>query len=173
MASEIVVPLLHKSKADRRAEPPQPQPRSVQRPRRRDPAPVRRARRHRARQRAALRAEPARRRSARDAGRDRPRGRVRARPRSAVRAHRAAHQARHRLPDVRHPAPQRRRRARDQAGACTSARSATCRASSSAKGIVGYAALHREPVLVSDVVAGSALHPASCPTSAPSWRSRC
>ena len=70
---------------DRRAERAQPRARSLLRTRRRDSAPVRRARRHGARQRAALRAAAARRRSVRDAGRDRPRRRRRARPRRAAR----------------------------------------------------------------------------------------
>ena len=134
MHSELVVPLLHKSKpigalnilshnATQFTE--------------RDVAilaAVCRARRGRARQRAAVRA------SRRDAeafetlaeiGREVD---VDPRPRRALRAHRAARQARHRLPHVRHPAPERDQRARDASSPCSTARKSRCRASRSAKG---------------------------------------
>ena len=41
------------------------------------------------------------------------------------------------------------------------------------EGLVGYAALHKEAVLVPDVVSGSALHQVGAKTSGPSLRSRC
>ena len=158
--------------ADRRAQHAQPAPGSIQPQRRRDAAPDRGARRDRARQRQALRAEPSRRRGARDARRDRPRGRVGARPRSAVRAHRAAHQATHRLPDVRHPAAQRSRTSSRSRSRCSSARSATCRASGSARAssVTRRSIASRCSWRTCRRIRATS---ASCPTCAPSSRSRC
>ena len=174
MNSEIVVPLLHKSRPigalnilSRNRD------QFTPRRRRHRPA-VRRARGGGARQRAAVRAQPARRRSVRDARRDRARGRVGARPRRAVRAHRAARPSGvDRLPHVRHPAAQRgARRARDEARGAVRREGARCRACGSAKGssATRRCTASRCSCPTSRRIRATS---SSCPTCDRSWRSRC
>ena len=144
---------------DRRAQPAQRHRRAVHRDRRSDAAPVRRARRGRDRERAALRARARVHEHARDAGRDRPRVRRHSQSRRAADAHRQPDAPRDRLPHLRHPAGQR-----GDAGARDEGRGPLRRTRSTlprvklGDGLVGYAALHKEPVLVPDVVGRSALH---------------
>ena len=79
--------------------------------------------------------QPRRRRRVRDAGRDRPRRRLGPRPGRAVRAHRAVDAAPHRLPDVRHLARERGARASSRSSTrCSTAIRCTRPASRSAKG---------------------------------------
>ena len=97
---------------------------------------------------------------ARDAGGDRPRGRVDPRSRRAARAHRHARAPADRLPHVRHPAAERAAgRARDEARHPLRRQAGPAARSSSAPGIVGYAALHKEAGARARRVDRPALHP--------------
>ena len=160
MNSAVVVPLLHKSRPIGALNILSRNRGQFTAARRRDPAPVRRARRGRARQRAAVRAEPARRRCVRDARRDRPRGRVAARSRSAVRAHRAADQARGRLPHVRDPAARTSSGELEMKLAVQYGEKVDVPRVRLGEGLVGYAALHKEAGARAGRLAGSALHQA-------------
>ena len=153
MESELVVPLRAQVAADRRAEHPQPQPRPVHAARRGD-----RLRSSRRTSRSALvnarlfERSRARRRGVRDARRNRPRRRVGARSRRA--ASRASRSSTRRVIDYRTFGillAQRRHAELEMKLAVQYGEKVDVPRVPLGEGLVGYAALHREPVLVPDV----------------------
>ena len=157
-ASELVVPLRHKAQDDRRPEPAQRERRAFTAQRRGHPPPVRGPRRGRHRQRAAVRAER------QDAEALETLAEIGREVASMLDLDelltRIAQpdQAGHRLSHLRHPAGQRADAGtRNEAGRQLR-REGTAKHVKLGEGLVGYAALHREAVLVPDVSTGSALH---------------
>ena len=152
MNSEIVVPLLHKSRPIGALNILSRNRDQFTAVRRLDRAPVRRARRGRAGERAPLRAQPSRRRRVRNAGGDRPRRRLDPRRRRAAHAHRAADQAADRLPHLRLlPAERRTTSSRSRSRCKYGEKVEIPRIGARAKGWSATPRCTAKPVLVPDV----------------------
>ena len=171
MQSELVVPLLHKSRPIGALNILSRNRDQFTRAGRRDRYAVRRARRGRAGERAPLRAQPARRRSLRNARRNRPRSRVGARldelfTRIAQLTKRVIDYRTFGILLVNDDNELEMKHAVQYGEKVEVPRVPL------GEGLVGYAALHREAVLVRTSRRTRATS-SSSPTCAPSWRFRC